>query len=331
MLVINRYRFLHSYKPAYGRLLLLASVFSVTACGSVPSTHVVFPTHGESVTAEAPIAPSLAASTQASPPVSTTTLSNGDVKHEAATTPSAEVLQHRHEPRPISPKAKNPLPEIAPHVTITKSGSAVYYIPKQMVANEASHVDLWIDRTTTVAQLKQELAIKLQITADKIHMRRVHHTEMEAGTPVMAQLDGATIPIGGSMIAQLRGGDDFAIEPKDPVQQPLQDVDRAMWNWRVTPRRVSNDGLLLDLDIWIDPGPGKRLIDSYHESVIVKTAPRPWWKIVYEWLQEFDALLKLVGISGVGGLLVLLYKRWKPSVASNQTGPKLIVPGDASR
>ncbi len=131
VLVINRYRFLHSYKPAYGRLLLLASVFSVTACGSVPSTHVVFPTHGESVTAEAPIAPSLAASTQASPPVSTTTLSNGDVKHEAATTPSAEVLQHRHEPRPISPKAKNPLPEIAPHVTITKSGSAVYYIPKE--------------------------------------------------------------------------------------------------------------------------------------------------------------------------------------------------------
>lgn len=195
---------------------------------------------------------------------------------------------------------------------VTPRGSAVYYIPKQMIEKEASLVDLWIDRTTSIDKLRQELAAKLQITADKIKIRNVHDvTGGKAGSSVLAKIDGVTIPIGGSMIAQLRGGDDFSIEPKEPVPQPLHDEVRAKWNWRVTPKHASVNGMLLDLDIWIDPGPGKRLIDSYHESVIVEAIPIPWYEKLYKIMQGINGWLALFGISGLGGVFTWLLKRNK--------------------
>lgn len=179
-----------------------------------------------------------------------------------------------------------------------------------MVEKQASLVDLWIDRTVTVEQLKRELATKLRVTADRIRMRTVTDTDTEHGTPsVPAQLEGATIPIGGTMIAQLRGGNDFDIEPEGPIPQSLQNIDRAKWNWRVTPRHAAEKGMLLDLDIWIDPGPGRHLIDSYHESVIVAAIPIPWYEKLYNMAQGLNAWLALLGIGGIGGLLTWIRKK----------------------
>ena len=185
---------------------------------------------------------------------------------------------------------------------VTRSGSAAYYIPKEMIQERASLVDLWIDRTTTIAQLKQELAAKLQVTADKINIRNVRDRPKLSGTPTFEKIDGETIPIGDTMIAQLRGGDDFTIDPKEPVTQSLKNENRGKWNWRVTPKHESKTGIYLDLDIWIDPGPGKRLIDSYHESVIVKARART----CYEIAQDINQWLLLLGIGGVSGLITVI-------------------------
>jgi hypothetical protein len=193
----------------------------------------------------------------------------------------------------------------------TPTGSAAFHIPKNMREKEASLVDLWIDRRTTVDELRAQLAAKLQVTADRIGARVVRDSGGQGGMSPVERIDGAAIPIGDVMLAQLRGGEDFAIEPDGLVRQSLAGEDRAKWNWRVTPKHAAASGMVLDLDIWIDPGPGQRLIDSYHERVIVAAIPVSPIDELYELLKRLDEWLVLLGVGGIGGVWAWLAKRKK--------------------
>ncbi len=214
-------------------------------------------------------------------------------------------LQGSHPLRLVLTKQSNETTVAAPP-TAVRTGSAAYHIPKQMIEKEAALVDLWIDRTTTVEQLKQVLAAKLKLTAEKINTRKLRETQPG---PTLAQIDGVTIPVGDIMIAQLRGGEDFKIDPKEAMQYSLDGDGRAKWNWRVTPLRASDKGLLLNLDIWIDPGPGKHLIDSFHESVVVTAIPLKWHEKLYKLIQDFNAWLSLLGIGGIGSVAAWFWKK----------------------
>lgn len=189
----------------------------------------------------------------------------------------------------------------------TATGSAAYFIPRQMVEQHAAWVDLWIDRAAPLATLKQELAAKLQIDEARIKTRSVRDAPPSAGV-LTQEISDATIPIGDTMLAELRGGDDFDIEPKGLVMQSLKGENRGKWNWRVKPKHASDpDGMALDLDIWIDPGPGKRLIDSYHESVVVTARARTWLEIA----KDFNEWLTLLGLGGIGGIVAWLVQRFR--------------------
>lgn len=301
----------------FGMLLILA----VAACGSTPPKEAVveFSSYAkpsvEEARSEAPAPPSPAPVLAPAPAV---TAAPPFEYYKIGKPPEVQFIGagFAEETKPMSSgKAKSPAPatptrrepaSVGAPILAPPTGSAAYYIPRQMVEKQPSLVDLWIDRNTTVEQLKQELAAQLKITNDKINVRRVQDKGENPGVTVIAQLDGVSIPIGGTMIAELRGGDDFSIEPAGLISQTLQGVDRAKWNWRVTPKHASQT--FLDLDIWIDPGPGKRLIDSYHESVNVDAIEEPTLDKIKRLLQEINTWLAIFGVS-IGGVITWFMKK----------------------
>ena len=315
-------------RAIFGLLLISA----LAACSSNPSVPVVFPTTDMEHAKETAPEKNTPVAAPSAPVAAHMVESATDPKPEASKSKSVDtgkyVAGSYVEPKPI--KASKPAPVApalhttgrkpaslienlplaeAPPITPPPTGSAAYYIPRQMVQKEPSLVDLWIDRNTSVEQLKQELAAQLKITNDKINVRRVQDKDKKPGTTVLAQLDGAEIPIGASMVAQLRGGEDFSIEPKEPQHRSLQGTNRAKWNWRVTPKHPSETGILIDLDIWIDPGSGKPWNESYHESVIVRAPPEPLIDKIKRLLQELNIWLAIFGIGGVGGVIKWLMSR----------------------
>lgn len=188
---------------------------------------------------------------------------------------------------------------------ISHDGSAAYHVPQEMVEAKASFVDLWIDRNAPAATLAGELAQHLQLTADRVKQRSGGALAAASGPPVIGEVTARSgIKVGDVMVAQLRGGEDFNIDPKEPLSQSLKDEDRLKWLWRVTPKRSSEEGLELVLEVWINPGANQRMIESIREVVIVKARPRTW----YEIFQEFDKWLALLGAGGIGGLIVAIRK-----------------------
>lgn len=293
----------------------LPLILAVAACGSVPPKEPIVEFQSYTMPSVAPASPV----TSAPPPPKPVAAAPYPENYRIGKSPEVQfaVAGFAEDTKHISSgKAKSPAPathirrepaSVGAPILATPAGSAAYYIPRQMVEKKPSLVDLWIDRNTSIEQLKQELAAQLKITNDKINVRRVQDKGKNPGVTVMAQLDGASIPIGGTMIAQLRGGDDFSIDPPGLISQPLQGMDRAKWNWRVTPKHASQT--FLDLDIWIDPGPGKHLIDSYHESVNVDAIPESLSDKIKRWLQEINTWLAIFGVSGIGGVLAWFMKK----------------------
>lgn len=228
---------------------------------------------------------------------------------QKAIKPSLPVSAPRPAPA-ASPSPENPaLAPIAaaPAAPVVK-GSLAYFVPKKMVEKKASHVDLWIDRNTSEEQLKQELATKLNVRADHIRLHQVQqHDKKPDAALTPDQMSGEEIPIGGWMIAELLGKDDFKIEPEGPQRQPLNGTDRATWNWRVTPQKASDT--LLDIKVWIDPNDGKPWKESYHEAVLVEATPQSWNEKLYKIAQDLNAWLTLLGIGGIGGLFAWLSRR----------------------
>lgn len=273
-------------------------ILSLCACSSATTPPVAFPIAAPSA-AEAP-SPSPISDSPSQPESAAKSInveSTSPQSSGATTQQSAKSAKHQTGEAATTPKTP-------------PQGSAAYYIPKQMTEKEASYVDLWIDRTTDLEQLKRELAARLQLSADRINMHRVGSTNPQSSPIATERIDSATIPIGDHMVAQLRGGEDFSIDPPGPISQPLKNTDRAKWNWRVTPKRASPDpGLMLDLIIWIDPGHDMQLIDSYQQRVVVEAFPVPWYEKLYKFAQEVNSWLTLLGIGGIAGVITWLSKK----------------------
>ncbi len=205
------------------------------------------------------------------------------------------------------------------HVAQAKSsnGNAAYYVPKQMVEQDPSTVDLWIDRATPVLQLQQELAKQLQINLEHIKTR-LGHIPGVGGENIAGDVQGLeNVLVGEKMFAQLRGGADFDIDPKDATWRLMDGTDRVRWTWRVTPLRAADkgQGLLLVMDVWIDPGPGKGSIPSIEERVIVTARAKTWaerLKNLNDILDSIDGIYQaLIGLGVIGGIGAALRKLWK--------------------
>lgn len=294
-----------------GALLISLLILSVTACVNVQTEVSGGAGRPAPVTATAsPPSPSPAGGS-ASYPTSIERIeissARPPIKKSSKPKPTAPA------PRPApaaSPSPENPaLAPIAaaPAAPVVK-GSLAYFVPKKMVEKKASHVDLWIDRNTSEEQLKQELATKLNVRADHIRLHQVQQRDKKPDAALTPdQMSGAEIPIGGWMIAELLGKDDFKIEPEGPQRQPLNATDRATWNWRVTPQKATDT--LLDIKVWIDPNDGKPWKESYHEAVLVEATPQSWNEKLYKIAQDLNAWLTLLGIGGIGGLFAWLSRR----------------------
>jgi len=234
----------------------------------------------------------------------------------AIATAKAAVADHATSEIPIASEVPKP-------PAVSNDGAAAYYVPHEMVHERPSFVDLWIDRKAPAATLARELAKHLQLTAEKIKQRTRGQASAASGPPAIGEVTALSgIKVGDVMVAQLRGGEDFGIDPKDPLPQSLKEEGRVQWNWRVTPKRSGEDGLPLVLEVWINPGPNQRIIHSVREVVIVKARPRTW----YEILQEFDKWLALLGAGGIGGLIIAIRKwsqkrRQTATEASSQASP----------
>ena len=309
----------HAYPYTARAILNSLLIFVVTACGSVPRESAVLPPPFTPIAAATAPAENASVSISQSQLVDTEVRSSmgTEIEKAAKSKPVVHALTPKQKPSHLVEKPSQ-APVATPVVTIPQKGSAAYYIPKQMVEKMPSLVDLWIDRTTSIDQLKRELAAQLKITYEKINVRHVLNTDEKSGVPVLEQIDGVEIPIGANMVAELRGGEDFSIDPKGPVSRSLLGDGRAKWNWRVTPKHASTDGILIDLDIWIDPGSGKPWNDSYHESVIVHAIPLTWYEELYKLAQDLNAWLALLGIGGIGGLIKWIYSKRKGNLSGDQ-------------
>jgi hypothetical protein len=169
-----------------------------------------------------------------------------------------------------------------------------------MVRGKASRVDLWIDGATTLEQLQAALAKSLNISRDRIKFKTTK------AVPKVGQVVGIPgVFVGARMTARLWGGDDFAIEPAEAVTKSLDGDNRAMWNWRVTPKKSDKEGLVLKIDASVEMGGDKDAFPSIQESVIVR--PASFFDGVQLWLTQAasttDLLNKLLaGLGVVGGL-----------------------------
>jgi hypothetical protein len=89
------------------------------------------------------------------------------------------------------------------------------------------------------------------------------------------------------------------------VTKSLDGDNRAMWDWRVTPKKSDSRGLVLYIDAWVEMGANKDAFPSIDETIIVPPPPLPMR--LRAWLTEAasttDLLNKLLtGLGVVGGL-----------------------------
>jgi hypothetical protein len=181
-----------------------------------------------------------------------------------------------------------------------------------MALGKASRVDLWIDGATTLDQLQAALAQRLNVSRDRIKIK-TGKVAPEAGKVVGI----ADVFVGANMTARLRGGDDFAIEPAGPVTKSLDGDNRAMWDWRVTPKRSDAKGLVLYIDAWVERGVNKDAFPSIYETVIVPAPPvlKRLPQVLSEAASTTETLNKLLTglgvVGGLGGLFAAMRKWFK--------------------
>lgn len=228
---------------------------------------------------------------------------------------------HAARPRPVrqstrpapaaSPSPENPVlaPIVAAPATPLVKGSAAYFIPEKMMEKKPSRVDLWIDPTSSMEQLKRDFAARFNISPDNIQVSTVQDDGEKYDTAVAGKLISMKIPIGTTMIAELRGGEGFDIEPKGPVSHKVEGADRVKWNWGVQPKQASTTKIPLYLEISISSGGGKPWNNIYDAAVLVEATPQTWHEKLYEIAQKLNAWLALLGIGGIGGLYAFLSRK----------------------
>jgi hypothetical protein len=179
-----------------------------------------------------------------------------------------------------------------------------------MVLGKASRVDLWIDAAASLEQLQASLAKRLNISHDRIKIKT------GKAAPEVGKVVGISdVFVGARMTARLRGGDDFAIEPAEPVTKSLDGDNRAMWDWRVTPKKSDAKGLVLYIDAWVDRGANKDAFPSIDETVIVPPAPlftrlMAMLGVAVSTTESLNKLLTGLGLAGGLAGVFAAIRRW---------------------
>jgi hypothetical protein len=180
-------------------------------------------------------------------------------------------------------------------------GSAAYQIPPYMVENQTSPVDLWIDASMPVEDLKAQLKNWLIDNANRATVRSGQ--PVVKSTPVgTTQIVGKEVLIGRKMYAELTGPD-FEIQPTGRQEQAYIKGRSLRWSWLVKPKRASKEGLPLEITVMADPGEGKTPVRTIREVVIVQ-ARKQTLKEIFTGL---DWWIKLFGGGGVGAVILWVF------------------------
>ena len=184
--------------------------------------------------------------------------------------------------------------------TNVKTGSAAYYIPKEMVVSESVDVNLWIDINDNLENLKIEFAEKLDLDAKIFTAHKIESKNEAYVSNRFTEIVATQLTVSNKMYAELVGGKEFEISPKGKIKQSLTNTGRAKWFWKVTPLSAENEEATLTITIWIDPSDTETLTETYHGEVLVSPKPKPLIDKIIENAQKLDTLLTLLGIGGIG-------------------------------
>lgn len=181
-----------------------------------------------------------------------------------------------------------------------KTGSAAYYIPKEMVVSESVDVNLWIDINDNLENLKIEFAEKLDLDAKIFTAHKIESKNEAYVSNRFTEIVATQLTVSNKMYAELVGGKEFEISPKGKIKQSLTNTGRAKWFWKITPLSAENEKATLTITIWIDPSDTETLIETYHGEVTVSPKPKPLIDKIIEYAQKLDTFLTLLGIGGIG-------------------------------
>lgn len=194
------------------------------------------------------------------------------------------------------------------------SGSAAYQIPPYMVENQASPVDLWIDASLSVEDLKAQL--------NSFLIENTNRAILRSGQPAVksksvgtTQIVGKEVLIGKKMYAELIGPD-FEIQPSGPREQTYIESRPLRWSWLVKPKLASKEGLPLEIRVMADPGEGQTPVETIREVVIVQARKQSWREI----FEAIDWWIKLLGGGGVGAVVVVTVKYFLSRRKSGRKG-----------
>ncbi len=256
------------------------------------------------------------ASVSPSPSLYPPTLSAPTSSAANETYPAKPAIKKPSKPKPAASAAHptlavNPPQESSttPASNVVINGNAAYFIPAQMVEKRPSGVDLWIDPSSSMEQLKNDFATRFNISPDNIKVTAVQGDSERYDAAEAGKLISMEIPIGARMVAQLRGGEGFHIDPKEPVSRDVVGADRVKWHWDVQPKQASTSKIPLHLEISISSGGGKPWNNIYDAEVLVEATPQSWYEKLYEIAQKLNAWLALLGIGGIGGVYALLSRK----------------------
>ena len=183
-----------------------------------------------------------------------------------------------------------------------KSGSAAYNIPTVMIENESSPVDLWIDASLTVMELREQLGGFLNDNLKRA-IKRTGRTEVKSKQVGTTPIYGKEILIGKKMYAELTGPD-FEIEPSGMQAQTYIEGRGLRWSWLVKPKHKSDNGIPLEIRVLADPGEGQTPVETIREVVIVSARTKTWKELI----EELDWWIKLLGGSGVSAIFLWVFK-----------------------
>ena len=218
-------------------------------------------------------------------------------------------------PETTKPNGSGPREHTASTITAGKfvDASAAYQIPHNMVRNQTSPVDLWIDTNKSEQELTAELNTYLKGIAQKaiveVKGRRV--SEQNAATTTVTS---QPILVAKYVSAELSASEkDFAIEPKGPQQITARTDIPLKWHWLVTPLRASDAGLPLTLTVIVNPGDGGTPLTPIQETVKV-VSDATWWEKLIDFAKGLDPVTKLIAaiaaaLSFLAGALAWICRR----------------------
>jgi hypothetical protein len=184
------------------------------------------------------------------------------------------------------------------------TASVAYQVPRQMVEQRSSPVDLWIDPELTPEELRAALLAFLRENAERAQARLGESVKLAPLPQGSTDLVARSTLAANRMVAELLG-EDFDISPKGPQELRLVRGQTFKWSWNARPKGPSGPGgFQLEIRVFADPGEGRAPVQTIREVVMVIAREKSW----FEWANELDAWIKLLGGGGLGAALIWLFR-----------------------